>query len=170
MSRRAFLSEREPLLVILGPWIPLVMSALNFACGSTSSTTPASTTSADTACSDSAHATCAKMLSCAPNNIQVTYGDEATCEAQVTRACLDAHTAPSTGNTPDKTEACAQAYTNYACADYRNKTNIPAACQQPTGGMAAGAACEYAAPMSHRVLRDRPRERLRQVRGHAQRR
>jgi hypothetical protein len=101
--------------------------------------------SADQACTDSAHATCTKMQTCEPTNLQAVYGDEPTCETRLKTSCLNALSAPSTGATPSLSESCAQAYANYACADYRDKTNIPMPCQQASGSLAAGGACEFAA-------------------------
>jgi hypothetical protein len=100
--------------------------------------------SPDQACADSAHAVCSKMQTCAPANIQSAYGGESTCETRIKASCLNALAAPSTGASPSQTESCAQAYPSYACADYLNKMNIPAACQQVTGSIAAGGACEFA--------------------------
>jgi hypothetical protein len=100
-------------------------------------------TSADQACGDSAHAQCTKLQTCSPLNLQTAYGDEATCETRLKTNCVNALAAPSTGNSSDKTEACAQAYAAYACTDYSNKTNIPTACAQATGSLANGAACSF---------------------------
>jgi hypothetical protein len=117
--------------------IALVLSVWSAGCSSSSGV------SADQACGDNAHAICMKMQSCAPANLQATYGDELTCETRAKATCLDVVAAPSTGASPAKTEACAKAYANYACFDYRNKANIPADCQQATGFVASGSACEY---------------------------
>jgi hypothetical protein len=131
---------------IAGISIPLTLSLSNAACSSNSSAGDAgSGTSADTACTDSAHSACTKMQSCTPANLQATYGDEPTCEVRVKAVCLDSLAAPSTGSSADKTETCAQAYGSYACTDYRNKTNIPVACQQPTGSVMNGNKCLYPA-------------------------
>jgi hypothetical protein len=100
--------------------------------------------SADTACADSARAMCTKMQACAPANIERTYGDEPTCESRVKATCLDSLAAPLTGNTAEKAEACAQAFANYACADYRNKTNVPMPCLPAQGKRLNGAECLYA--------------------------
>jgi hypothetical protein len=102
-------------------------------------------TSADQACSDSAHAQCTKLATCSPLNLQTAYGDEATCEMRLKANCVNAQAAKSTGASADKTEACAQAYPAYACSDYLNKTNIPAACTQATGSLPNGTACAFPA-------------------------
>ena len=52
--------------------------------------------------------------------------------------------APSTGASPDKTEACALAYPQWGCADHLNHTSIPTACVQVTGALTTGSACAYA--------------------------
>lgn len=118
------------------------------ACGasvSSSSSTDAGSETVDQACGDDAHAMCGRMQACTPASLQTSYGDEGTCEARVKAQCVAAHGAPSSGRTVALTEGCAQAYPGYACADYRDKTNIPASCQQVTGAVASGAACEFAA-------------------------
>lgn len=122
----------------------VALSTSTVSCSSNSSAGDAGGgTSSDQACTDSAHATCSEMQSCTPANIQTTYGDEPTCEVRIKAACLDSLAAPSTGARSSKTEACAQAYATYSCTDYRNKANVPAACQQPTGSIVNGAACEF---------------------------
>jgi hypothetical protein len=121
------------------------------ACGSSSSKgsdggNPGSSdggTSADQACKDSAHATCDKMESCAPNNLKAAYGDVSTCETRLKAQCLDGLSAPSTGNTAKKTEACAQAFADFACTDYRDKANTPVPCLPTHGSVADGEPCQY---------------------------
>lgn len=133
-------------LGMAGTLILVALSVLNIACSASTSSSDAGTgASADTACGHSAKATCTEMQACTPANIEATYGDEPTCEARLKATCLDSLSAPSTGNTADKAEACAQAYGGYACADYQNKTNVPGACQQATGLRSNGGACLYAA-------------------------
>lgn len=99
---------------------------------------------ADQACADTAHARCTLLESCSAVRVQVVYGDEATCESRIKQNCVNALAAPSTGNTPAATEACAQAYAGWACADFLDGANVPQACAQVTGSLASGAACEFA--------------------------
>lgn len=130
---------------LAGAPIPIVLSALNAACSSSSTGGDAGgSTIADTACTDSARAMCTELESCTPASLQTTYGDEPTCELRIKAACLSSLAAPSTGANPDKTEACAQAYPSYGCTDYRNKTNIPAPCLPATGSLPSGGGCAYA--------------------------
>ncbi len=127
----------------------IAFSMLFFGCSSSSSTSPeadaGSSASALAACSDSAHAICAKMNTCSPSSLSASYGDTSTYETRIKASCLDGLSAPSTGGTPEKTEACAQAYATYSCTDYRDKTNIPSACAPAAGSGATGAACLFAA-------------------------
>lgn len=121
------------------------LSLWGMACSSALSGTPGdSGPTADMACTDTARATCTEAQTCTPATVQATYGDEPTCEVRIKASCLNTLAAPGTGGSPAKTEACAQAYATYGCADYRNRTNIPAACQQVTGSVANGSACEFA--------------------------
>jgi hypothetical protein len=99
----------------------------------------------DQACTTSAAAQCAKVQSCNPASLEASYGDLATCQARVKLGCMTSLMAPDTGNTAERTTACAQAYATYACDDYRNHVNIPDACLQATGARADGAGCVYAA-------------------------
>jgi hypothetical protein len=128
---------------ILGLGSVTALLAFGLSTAACSSSSGGGGPSADQACTDSAHAVCSKMQTCAPANVQTAYGDEPTCETRIKASCTNSLSAPSTGAAPSSTEACAQAYANYACADYLNKTNIPTACQQVTGSIATGAACEF---------------------------
>ncbi|MBV9948672.1 MAG: hypothetical protein JOZ69_17625 [Myxococcales bacterium] len=140
-------------VVVTAPAL-LMTSLFSGGCSSSSSTTGGSdsgaqgTLSAETACTDSAHATCLTMQTCTPANLEATYGDEAACEARNKATCVAALAAPSAGSSANETEACALAVAHIACADYRNKTNIPMACVQGTGSRANGAGCLYPAQCS----------------------
>jgi hypothetical protein len=98
-----------------------------------------------TACTDLATAQCTKLENCSSVIMQIHYGTVATCEARNLQLCLNSLMAPSTGNTPEKTESCVQGYASWACTDYFNNVNEPAACAQPTGGLANGKACAFPA-------------------------
>jgi hypothetical protein len=97
------------------------------------------------ACADLATAQCTKLETCSRVIMQIKYGSVAVCEARAADLCMNALAAPSTGNTPDKTEACVQAYPSWACADYFNNVNAPTACAQTTGELANGKACAFPA-------------------------
>jgi hypothetical protein len=126
----------------------MVFAMSCFACSSSSTTSSndgggGSGLTAAQACADQAAAQCGKLKTCSATDLSIRYGDEATCTARVTQNCTNALSAPSNGNTPTHSEACAQAYSNWACADYLNDINIPAACQQQTGHVAAGGGCAF---------------------------
>ncbi|MGD0679579.1 MAG: hypothetical protein ABSC94_29675, partial [Polyangiaceae bacterium] len=121
------------------------LSMLAAACGGSRFSAQGSGPSAETACSNNASAVCMLMQTCTPANVESTYGSEAICETRVTASCLDGLSAPSTGSNAGRVEACAQAYAAYGCDDYRNKTNLPAACLPAQGTLASGATCLYAA-------------------------
>jgi hypothetical protein len=95
------------------------------------------------AAADRANAYCAKLSTCAPEAIQRDYGSQATCVTRYTAYELSALNAPSTGNTPETSEACTAAYAGWACTDFLDAQNIPAACVQKTGGIATGSACAF---------------------------
>jgi hypothetical protein len=97
------------------------------------------------ACSDLATAECSKLEGCSSTIMEIRYGSVATCEARQLAICMNALAAPSTGNTASKTEACVEAYASWACTDYFNNVNSPAACAQPTGDIALGQACNFPA-------------------------
>jgi hypothetical protein len=94
----------------------------------------------DQACGDNAHAHCLKIQTCAPEQMMTTYGAQGTCETRLKLLCLNNVEAPSSGGTAQKTEACAQAYAGWSCADYLDN-NPPPACVQPLGALANGKVC-----------------------------
>lgn len=134
-----------------------LLATLTFAlalagCSSSSSGTPATSAdgggegggiTADQACADLAHARCTALETCSTLRIATQYGDEATCEARNKANCVASLAAPSTGAAPATSEACAMAYTGWSCPDLLDGTNIPGACQQPKGSLAAGSACAF---------------------------
>jgi hypothetical protein len=101
--------------------------------------------SASTACTNLATAECAELESCSDVLLQTRYGSVATCESRLKESCERSLEAPSTGNSPQKAEACAQAYPTWSCLDYLGNTNLPSSCEQPTGALANGSACAFAA-------------------------
>jgi len=98
-------------------------------------------TSVNQACTDFANARCSKRASCGMGNLSRAYGDVATCIAREKLSCTRGLNAPSTGNSPSATEACAIAWANVSCADFI-VGNAPPACVY-TGGLAAGASCVF---------------------------
>jgi hypothetical protein len=126
--------ERKRLLsflVVLGS-----TGLLCFACSSSSSL------SATQACTDLAQQRCQKMQDCNPQGVLNTYGDLAGCQSTQASTCETSLSAPETANTPDHTEACAQALPNVSCDDYQ-LGNVPAPCQPPVGPRDAGSACSF---------------------------
>jgi len=101
--------------------------------------------STSTACTDLANAQCAELESCSPVLLQTRYGSVATCESRLTASCEHALAASSTGNSAQRAEACAQAYPTWSCLAYLGGVDLPAACTPPTGALAIGAGCAFAA-------------------------
>jgi hypothetical protein len=114
------------------------LGAIPLACSS-SSTAP----TADQACGDEAHQRCSRLQTCSPVALAIRYGDGSTCEAGEKGSCVKALAAPSTGNSPQKVEACAMSFPNWGCTDYLNDMNIPMACVQATGQLTNGATCAF---------------------------
>jgi hypothetical protein len=104
-----------------------------------------SSPSVSTACQDLSTAECAELDSCSHVLLQTRYGSTATCQSRLSESCEHSLGAPSTGNNPARAEACAQAYPTWSCVDYLGSLNIPAPCAQPTGTLAIGASCAFAA-------------------------
>jgi hypothetical protein len=107
--------------------------------------TVASGPSADQGCADEAYDRCSHLQTCSPTAVLERYGDETTCETVVKQNCTANAAAPSTGATPAGAEACAQAFTNWACSDFLYFVNPPPECQTSTGQLAQGAACAFPA-------------------------
>jgi hypothetical protein len=120
----------------------VTVGALAVACGGTA--TSVAEPSGDQACTDSARARCGRIQACSAVHLAELYGDEASCESRVKANCLSTLAAPSNGNTPGHVAACADAIGGWSCGDFFLSANPPPACAQPTGPLAAGAAC-YAA-------------------------
>jgi hypothetical protein len=95
------------------------------------------------ACGDNAHFHCLEIQTCSIEQLTVDYGDEGTCETRLKLSCLNGLAAPSTGNTAERSEACAQAYPSWACADYLDD-RPPTACVQALGSLASGQSCAFA--------------------------
>jgi hypothetical protein len=108
---------------------------LLFAC--TSST---SNVSATQACADVAQARCQKMQECDPQGLANTYGELSACQTTQATTCLGNLAAPDTANTPEHTEACAQAVPGESCDD-NQLGNVPTACLPPAGPRDAGSDC-----------------------------
>jgi hypothetical protein len=101
--------------------------------------------SAEQACTDLAAARCTKLQTCANIRLETAYASVSDCEALYVPSCTAALQAAATGNTAADSEACAQAYSGWACTDYLNDVNVPAACATEKGQLANNAACAYPA-------------------------
>jgi hypothetical protein len=112
-----------------------------YACGS--SFDAANATTATQACQDVAHARCARLAACSSTNLQVRFGDEASCEAREKVNCASSLAAPGNGSSPTHIEACAQTLPTWDCTSYLNGRNVPTACQQQTGALTDGATCAF---------------------------
>jgi hypothetical protein len=102
-------------------------------------------TSVEQACADSAYARCTRFQTCSQTVLSYRYGDVNMCEAVFKGFCLANLAAPSTGQTPDGVEACAQRIPNWDCNDYIFTLNPPPECQEADGSLANGAGCAFAA-------------------------
>ncbi len=100
------------------------------------------------ACTALATAACTKLEACSNLSLVTRYGSLATCETRLAASCTVALRAPSTGNSADRAQACADAYPSWNCGDYLDDDNVPMACTQPTGKLANGATCAFSAQCS----------------------
>src|SRR5580698_9349591 len=74
---------------------------------------------AGVACANFAAAKCAKFDACTQNNyVLVHYGDQATCIARESIACLGVLAAPGNTASANGFEQCGQDITNGACSDF----------------------------------------------------
>jgi hypothetical protein len=116
--------------------MPLTLVSALAAC---SSSTP--NISSDQACQDLATALCNLEDNCSAGyTLAKNWGGLSTCQNLEMQNCLLSLSAPSTSRTPDKVEACAQAYPSTSCGDFY-ATVLPSACVPAPGGLANGAAC-----------------------------
>jgi hypothetical protein len=84
-----------------------------------------------------------KIASCSATTFAIRYPDQATCESREKAQCMATLAAPSTGNSPQATEACVTALQGTViCADYLDSLP-PAACQAKFGTLAAGSPCAF---------------------------
>jgi hypothetical protein len=121
----------------------IVVAAWAASCGSTSGP------SIQQACADLAAARCNQrsmctMLSGSPAvgaSLGRVYGDMATCVQRETMACQNGLSAPQTGNSSTKVEACVKDFPTYTCTDFFDN-NPPADCAA-TGARANGATCTF---------------------------
>jgi hypothetical protein len=98
--------------------------------------------SVDQACGDNAHNRCMLLQSCSAEQMVVDYGTEGACETRLKLNCINAISAPSSGNTAARSEACAQAYLTESCSDFLDDSPA-AACVQATGPLANGQPCAF---------------------------
>jgi hypothetical protein len=98
---------------------------------------------ADQACGDLAMARCTRIESCSATVFAIRYPDQPTCQAREKANCMKSVAAPSTGNSPQATEACATALQgNVTCSEFLDNTP-PAACAAKFGTLANGTACAF---------------------------
>jgi hypothetical protein len=95
------------------------------------------------ACTDEAMAQCTELASCSNVLIGTRYGSASMCQTRVAESCVAGLMAPSTGNSAEQVEDCAQAYSSWACSDFLENMNVPAPCAQRMGSFANGAFCAF---------------------------
>jgi hypothetical protein len=101
------------------------------------------------ACADLAKAECAKRVACT-NKINATgagilraFGTMDACLTREALQCMATLTAPDSGHSTTKIEACVGAYAKLSCDDFYD-ANPPDACR-PAGTRDNGGACDYGA-------------------------
>jgi hypothetical protein len=99
--------------------------------------------SREQACVDYATNYCNRYNSCDTENLISYYGSVAACIARNEIDCAsDYFSLPGTSLTPERWEACAQAYVSVTCDQFFSYLPI-AACNDKPGTLAANAACAY---------------------------
>jgi hypothetical protein len=116
----------------------VVLTALVFACSSSSSGSAAVST--DTACADYATAICTKASTCSVIFLEISYGDTAACTTRFKSLCASAFAAHATSLTTDHVEKCIAALSSAGC-DALYDRNTPADCRSTAGTLANGTAC-----------------------------
>ena len=91
------------------------------------------------ACVDLASAHCARVDECAPFQIAIFYGDEATCVAREAIVCTLDVTAPGSSRTEAMVQACAGEIAAATCDDWAS--NALPSCTPDPGAIADGGAC-----------------------------
>ena len=117
----------------------IVLSVLLVVAASCSSSGP----DVQQTCTQLASAQCAKLDSCIKNGVTQRYGDLATCQTRLSRACVTSAGAASTGATTTSIAACTTAIPGADCSTFED--NELAACAPQIGALASGAACAYPA-------------------------
>jgi hypothetical protein len=92
------------------------------------------------ACNDLASAYCAKIQSCVPYFVEITFGDVPTCVSRASASCTTAAGATGTSATAGTNEACGTALSAESCDDILDG-KPPTACVIAPGTLASGAAC-----------------------------
>jgi hypothetical protein len=95
--------------------------------------------SGEQACADLAASICNNYVNCVPYNIELAFGDAATCIAREQLPCLSALSANGSLATPARVSACAQARAAMSCDDLAFN-RFPSACRID-GSLALGADC-----------------------------
>jgi hypothetical protein len=80
------------------------------------------------ACAARADAFCSLLDNCSPARLQFDYGTTSACFDGVQATCLNTLSAPKTGNSPEITMRCADAYPTYDCTDFLNNESPPSVC------------------------------------------
>lgn len=106
---------------------------------SSSSSSGAGATSAE-ACAALAKSVCAKVNSCSPFLLELTYGDIAMCEARIALGCPSTFDLPGSTATPDDTVLCSESFSASSCDDLFGR-KLPPGCKPPAGTQADGTAC-----------------------------
>ncbi len=93
------------------------------------------------ACKVYAYTRCTALQGCSSTQMQIDYGDIATCEAYYTDSCVLAAAAPSSGSTLAHIQGCTAAISGWVCSDLIYAQNVPPACATPQGSLTNGATC-----------------------------
>ena len=110
------------------------------ACSPSNSANSQTSTTASQACNEFATNFCTRLASCSDFNLKTLFGTVNACQTRMEPICLSVLNAPGTGYTPQKYQACAQAYASANCDAMATYGFRPAECQV-TGTLAAGSAC-----------------------------
>jgi hypothetical protein len=92
-------------------------------------------------CKEYAYTRCTALQGCSPTQMQIEFGDVATCETSFTDSCVLASAAPSSGSTLAHVQACTTAISGWVCSDLIYSQNTPPACATPQGSLTNGAPC-----------------------------
>lgn len=97
------------------------------------------------ACKNYAYARCTQLQSCSSTAILVQFGDVTTCEQYYAASCEIAGTAPSSGSTIARVNACAGEVPGWKCSDLIYGENDPPDCVAAAGSLPNGSPCGVSA-------------------------